>query len=63
MDSMAIDVARGARGTRPFLISQKIYPIWPPRLHEIIQMSIIPSGLVIVTYVWTLYLGYKAWGI
>ena len=50
---MSIDIARGARGTRPPLNFHNIIQIWPPRLREIIQMIIILSVIAIETYIWT----------
>ena len=47
---MTIDVARGAMGTSTLLNFQKINPIWPPRLHEILKMPITPVFVIEIIF-------------
>ena len=54
---MAIGIDRGARGPGSLIISNKLHPIWPPRLHESIKMAITPSVFVIEIYLDSMTIG------
>ena len=54
---MAIGIARGARGTGPLIISNKLTQIWPLRHHESIKMAITPSVFVIDIYLDSMTIG------